>query len=137
VNVNHHDLSHEGDSNAGAVESIIEINTWYARQYAHILQRLSEVPEGDGTMLDNTLVVWVNELGKGNSHTLRNVPFVLGGNVKNDDGTPHFRTGRYVQFDGDNTSHNDLWVSLCQAYGIETDVFGDAAYCDGPLPNLT
>jgi hypothetical protein len=137
VNVNHHDLSHEGDSNAGAVESIIQINTWYAEQYAHILQRLSEVPEGEGTMLDNTLVVWVNELGKGNSHTLRNVPFVLGGNVKNDDGSPHFRTGRYLQYDGDNTPHNDLLVSLCQAYGIETDVFGDAAYCNGPLPNLT
>lgn len=137
VSSNHHDLSHEGDSNGDAVESIVRINTWYAEQYAHLLQRLSEVPEGEGSMLDHTLVVWVNELGKGNSHTLRNVPFVLGGNVPNDDGTRHFRMGRYLQFDGDTTPHNDLLVSLCQAYGIATDAFGDRDFCNGPLPNLT
>jgi hypothetical protein len=135
---NHHDLSHEGDSNLDAVDKIIRINTWYAEQYAYILQRLSEVPEGEGqTMLDHTLVVWVNELGKGNSHTLRNVPFVLGGNVPNDDGTPHFRTGRYLQYDGNTTPHNDLLVSLCQAYGIDTNVFGDRDFCNGPLARLT
>ncbi|MDQ3032118.1 MAG: DUF1552 domain-containing protein [Myxococcota bacterium] len=137
IDTNHHDLSHEGDSNTSAVESLVRINTWYAEQFAYLVQRLESTPEGDGTMLDHTVVLWVNELGKGNSHTLRNIPFVMAGNVPNDDGTPHFRTGRYLQFDGANTPHNDLLVSLCQAYGIDTDVFGDRDFCNGPLAGLT
>ncbi|UJR85025.1 DUF1552 domain-containing protein [Sandaracinus amylolyticus] len=137
VTENHHDLSHEGDSNTDAVEKLVRINTWYAEQYAYLLERLASTPEGEGSMLDNTVVLWVNELGKGNSHTLRDIPFVLAGNVANDDGTPHFRTGRYLQLDGDETPHNDLLVSLCQAFGIETDVFGDRDFCNGPLPGLT
>jgi hypothetical protein len=137
IDTNHHDLSHEGDSNTSAVESIIRINTWYAEQYAYLIQQLESTPEGEGTMLDHTIVLWVNELGKGNSHTLRNIPFVMAGNVPNDDGSPHFRTGRYLQFDGANTPHNDLLVSLCRAYGIDTDVFGDRDFCNGPLAGLT
>jgi hypothetical protein len=137
VDARHHALSHEPDGNADAVESIIRINEWYARQYAYILDRLAAVPEGDGTMLDNTLVVWVNELGKGNSHTLHDIPFVLAGNVRNADGSQHFRTGRYLQYDGATTPHNDLLVSIANAYGIETDVFGDADFCNGPLGGLT
>lgn len=137
IDTNHHDLSHEGDSNTTAVEAIIRINTWYAEQFAHLIDRLATTPEGEGTMLDHTVVLWVNELGKGNSHTLRNIPLVMAGNVPNDDGSPHFRTGRYLQFDGNTTPHNDLLVSLCRAYGIDTDVFGDRDYCNGPLPGLT
>lgn len=136
IDANHHDLSHEGDSNGAAVESIIRINTWYAERFARIVDRLGSIPEGEGTMLDHTLVVWVNELGKGNSHTLRNIPFVMAGNVPNDDGSPHFRMGRYLQFDGSRTPHNDLLVSLCQAYGIDTNVFGDRDFCNGPLTGL-
>lgn len=137
ITENHHDLSHEGDSNAGAVEKLVQINRWYAEQYAYILGRLASTPEGEGSMLDHTVVLWVNELGKGNSHTLRNIPLVMAGNVPNDDGTPHFRTGRYLQFDGSSTPHNDLLVSLCQAFGIDTDVFGDRDFCNGPLAGLT
>ena len=130
----HHDMSHEPDSNASARENLIRINTWYAEQYAYLLDRLAAVPEGEGSMLDNTVVLWVNELGKGNSHTLRDMPFVMGGNVANADGTPHFRTGRWLTY-GDQP-HNDLFVSLANAYGIETSVFGDRGYCNGPLPGL-
>lgn len=58
----------------------------------------------------------------------------MGGNVQRDDGTPHFRTGRWLTYD--DQPHNDLLVSLCRAYGIETDVFGDRGYCNGALPGL-
>lgn len=47
----HHDLSHEPDSNGDAREKLFQINTWYAEQYAYLLDRLAAVPEGEGTML--------------------------------------------------------------------------------------
>ena len=125
----HHDLSHEGDSNAMTQDKLVQINTWYAEQFAYLLDRLSGVPEGDGTMLDHSIVVWGNELGKGNEHSHTLVPFVLAGSADN-----YFRTGRLLRYEG--AAHSNLLVSLCNAMGVETSSFGNPAYCSGPLPNL-
>ncbi len=126
----HHDFSHDGDSNSDTRQKITDINTWYAEQFAYLLGKLDSVQEGDGTLLDNTVVVWVNELGKGNNHSRDNVPIVMAGSAGG-----HFRTGRYLNY-GSRT-HNNLWVSLQNAFGIEDDNFGDPNYCSGPLGNLT
>ncbi|MEM6473828.1 MAG: DUF1552 domain-containing protein, partial [Planctomycetota bacterium] len=79
INEGHHGLSHEPDSNEDAYEKLIQINTWYAEQVAHMAKRMSETPDpsGQGSLLDNTTIVWTNELGKGNSHTRDNIPFVM------------------------------------------------------------
>ncbi len=130
ISSRHHDLSHESDSNSTAVEQLVEINRWYAEKFAQVLDKLKAVPEGDGTLLDNTVVVWVNELGKGNSHTRNDVPYILGGSCGG-----YFDTGRYLQYDQD--PHNNFLVSLCNAMGVQTNTFGNPAYCSGPLPNLT
>ena len=62
-----------------AQDKLTRINQWYCEQLAYLAKRLAETPEpgGGGSLLDNTLIVWTNELGKGNSHTLDNIPFVL------------------------------------------------------------
>jgi hypothetical protein len=127
----HHDLSHEGNDNADAIAKIVAINTWYAGRLAYLLQKLSEIPEGDGTLLDNTVVLWCNELGRGNSHTRKKVPWVLAGGAGGS-----LQTGRYLKVP-DGTPHNKLHVSLCNAFGIQTDSFGNSAYGTGPLPGLT
>ena len=61
---------------------------------AYLAKRLAETPEpgGGGSLLDNTLIVWTNELGKGNSHTLDNIPFVLVG------GGLDFKMGRSLKY---------------------------------------
>ena len=71
----HHSLSHEPDSNQGAQDKLRKINGWFAGELAFLAKRLAETPEpaGEGSMLDNTLIVWTNELGKGNTHTLDNI----------------------------------------------------------------
>ena len=81
IDEGHHELSHEPDSNAKAQDKLIRINRWFCEQLAYLAKRLADTPEpgGPGSLLDNTLIVWTNELGKGNSHTLDNIPFVLVG----------------------------------------------------------
>lgn len=128
----HHDLSHMGDSDAAAQNKLIKINTWYAEQLAYLIAAMKKIPEGTGTMLDNTVIVWGNELGVGNRHTRRDVPFVMAGSCSG-----YFKTGRYLKYPT-GTKHNSLLLSLCHAMGLaEQKTFGNAAYCPGPLPRLT
>ncbi|QDV25649.1 DUF1552 domain-containing protein [Aureliella helgolandensis] len=127
----HHGLSHEPDSNEDAYEKLIRINTWYCEQVAYLAKRLAATPEpgGEGSMLDNTTLVWTNELGKGNSHTRNNIPFVLVG------GGLGFQMGRAMDFGA--VSHNRLLMTFCQAMGHDVDSFGNPDFCgDGVLTGL-
>ncbi len=131
IEESHHSLSHEPDSNEEAYEKLIKINTWYCQQVAYLAERLADTPEpgGDGSLLDNTTIVWTNELGKGNSHTRNNIPFVLVG------GGLDWRTGRAIDYK--NVPHNRLLMSFCEAMGHPTEHFGNPDYCgDGPLTGL-
>jgi hypothetical protein len=77
-------------------------------------------------MLDHTVIVWTNELGKGNSHTLDNIPFVLLG------GGAGFRMGRALEFD--KVPHNRLLLALAHGFGHRIPTFGKADFCSaGPL----
>ena len=128
----HHSLSHEPDKNQDAVEKLIKINTWFAEELAYLTRKLADTPEpgADGSMLDHTLIVWLNELGKGNSHTLSDVPFVLLG------GKAHgFQMGRSLQFD--KVAHNRLWLSVAQSMGHEITTFGTENHCEGGALNLS
>jgi hypothetical protein len=127
----HHELSHHPDSNKESQEKLTRINQWFCQQLAYLVRKLEETPEpgGDGTLLDHTLVVWTNELGKGNSHTLNNIPFVLIGNGFG------FRMGRSLRFK--NIPHNRLLLALAHAVGHPLETFGKPSLCEGSvLPNL-
>lgn len=125
----HHDLSHYGDGDLDAREDLIRINRWYAQRYAEMLARLDRIPEGGGSVLDNTVVVWVNELGKGNSHTRRDMPFVLGGSAGG-----ALRTGRSISYS--RRPHNDLWVTILRAFGIGDSTFGDTRFNTGAMSEI-
>lgn len=132
IDEGHHELSHEPDTNEAAYEKLIKINTWYCEQVAYLAKRLAETPEpdGQGSLLDNTTVVWTNELGKGNSHTRDNIPFVLVG------GGCGFEMGRAMDFKG--VPHNRLLMSFSESMGIPVKSFGNPNYCEeGPLSGLT
>ena len=126
----HHDMSHDGDDVADTVEKLTLINTWYSEQLAYFLDHLAKVPEGTGTMLDNTLVIWCNELAKGNAHSRGDAAYVLAGGAGG-----YFKTDRYLQFAGD-VPHNNLLLSMVNAMGIPDTTFGKADWCQGPLAGL-
>ena len=124
----HHSLSHEPDENAEAQDQLRRINTWYCEQLAYLAKRLQDTkePGTEQSMLDNTLIVWTNELGHGNSHTLDNLPMVLVG------GGFGFEMGRYTKVDRVSTTR--LWLAIAQAMGHQIDTFGLAKLCkDGPV----
>jgi hypothetical protein len=128
----HHELSHHPDSNADSQEKLTRINKWYCQQLADLVRKLDATPEpgGEGSLLDNTVVVWTNELGKGNSHTLDNIPFVLVG------GGLGFRMGRSLKYD--KVPHNRLLLALARGFGHEMAAFGKPELCSGgELPDLS
>ncbi|MEI6256564.1 MAG: DUF1552 domain-containing protein [Planctomycetota bacterium] len=127
-----HDLSHEPNSNEAAQEKLTRIGAWYAGEVAHLAKRLAETPEpgGQGSMLDHTTILWTNELGEGNSHSLDDIPWVMVGNGLG------FTMGRALDVGG--VPHNRLHLAIAHAMG-HTDLlrFGNPDYCgDGPLTGL-
>jgi hypothetical protein len=128
VSEGHHELSHDPDKKEESQEKLRRINHWYAEQLAYLCKKLQDTPEpGTGqSMLDNTLVVWTNELGHGNSHTLNNLPMVMMG------GGFGFEMGRFVKVK--NVSTTRLWLAISHAMGHQIESFGLAKLCkDGPV----
>jgi len=132
INDGQHELSHKPDTDKDAQEKLTKINKWYCEQLAYLAKRLAETPEpgGGGSLLDNTLIIWTNELGKGNSHTLDNIPWVLVGNGLD------FKMGRSLKYP--KLPHNRLLLALAHGFGHRIDKFGNPDLCGaGVLPNLT
>jgi len=123
-----HSLSHAGDGNALMQPTWERHLMWYSEQLAYLLARLDAVNEGDGTLLDNTLVLAVNEISRGNSHSHEDMPFILAG------GAGGLVGGRHLTYDA--APHNDLLVSIMNLLGLETSTFGHPDFCRGPLPGL-
>jgi hypothetical protein len=119
----HHSLSHEPDSDAAVQAKLTKINKWFCSQVAYLVKKLADTPEpnGEGSLLDNTTVIWTNELGKGNSHTLDNIPFVLIG------GGLDYKMGRALKFGKE--AHNRLLLSIAHSFGHELKTFGNPDHC--------
>jgi hypothetical protein len=132
VNEEHHELSHSGNTDAAATDKLVKINTWHSEQFKYILDGLAAVKEADGSsVLDNSLVLWGNELGAGNTHSYKNIPWVIAGGAGG-----YLRTGRQLNYK--DVPHNNLLVSVCNAMGFDdVTTFGIPGVCTGPLQGLT
>jgi hypothetical protein len=121
----HHSLSHEPDKDDVAQGKLVKINKWFAGELRYLVDKLAATPEpGDrGSLLDHTLVIWTNELGKGNSHTLDNIPFLLIG------GGFGFQMGRSLKLE--KVAHNRLHLALAHSFGHRIETFGKPALCEG------
>ena len=114
---NHHVLTHtKGDE---AKEKLQKIDRFHVSQFAWFLERLSGMSDGEGSLLDNSLLTYGSGMGNGTVHDYNDLPILtagrLGGAIRS--GLHH----RYEQVPVAN-----LWLSLAQAAGIETEVFADS-----------
>jgi hypothetical protein len=92
------------------------------------LQRLDSVKEGNGTMLDNTLVVIGRELGN-TSHNMARSPILMAGGARG-----ALKTGRFLNFDGQE--HVKLLVSIGRLMGLDINSFGNRVLDSGPLDGI-
>lgn len=125
----HHTLSHLPSDDANGRAQLIKINAWYAQQLDYLITQMKAIPEGTGTLLDNTAILWCNELAVGNAHSHNDMRFLLAGGAGG-----AFKTGRLLNYKGD--PHNNLLVSLCNAMDVPVSTFGNPLYCKGPLASL-
>ena len=124
----HHVLTH-AEQTESVVGDLVQIEAFYAARFADLISKLKSVPEGDGTLLDNTLVLWVNEMSEPESHTFLDMPTILAG------GSWAFPNGRQV--DASMREQNDLHISVLHAMGIPATTFGHPDFATGPLSQLT
>lgn len=127
-----HNLTHAGDKDLASWDKVATIKRWHEEQFAYLIAKLKEVREGEGTLLDNTLLLNISELGKGNDHSAPNVPIVLAGRAGG-----ALKTGRFLSFDPQKkVLHNNLLLSILHAFDMPAKTFGHAPWCTGPLAGL-
>lgn len=130
LDIPHHDLTHDNYSaNAGPRA---QIAGWYAERFKYFIQKLKSIPEGNGSVLDNTVIVWTSEHSGREQHGRTNIPFFMAGGLGG-----AFNKGVFLDFGNNSLAHNDVYVSLAQGMGL-TDVttFGKASLVRGPIPGL-
>ena len=124
-----HSLSHSGESDEDAKAQLIARAKWHAEQLAYFMDLLAQIPEGEGSVLDNTAILWGNEVSQGNSHSLQNIPYLIAGTAGG-----ALATGRFASFE--SASANDLLAAVANAYGMEMQTFGHPDYATAPLSGV-
>lgn len=122
----HHGYQHDRGFQPEALEIIYQ---FYAEKFAYLLNKLDSVQEGDGTLLDHSLVLSVTEIQMPETHGQNNMPFILAGGASG-----KLQTGRWLKTQ--STPHNNLLVSILNMFGLPNTTFGHPDYCTGPLSGL-
>ena len=115
----HHPLSHH-QNNAEKIVKLIQINAHYAKQLAYFLERLQSTPDGDGSLLDQSIVLCGAGMSDGNSHSPEDLPVLLAGG-----GAGQLRGGRHLRFPND-TPIGNLHTTLLEKLGVPVDHFGNS-----------
>ena len=127
INDGHHSLSHH-QGRRDKLDKIRDINRLHVTQLSYILQRLKSIPEGDGTLLDNCMIVYGSGISDGNRHNNENLPILVAGG-----GGGRIDTGRHVKVRGETPVCN-VFNSMLDIAGAKVDLFGDST---GRLSQLT
>jgi hypothetical protein len=123
----HHDLSHH-QGNREKLEKIRNINRFHIEQFAYMLNKLKRIPEGEGFLLDNCMILYGSGNGDGNRHNHDELPVLLAGKAGG-----LLRTGRHVRFSR-NTPIANLYLEMLDRMGVREESFGDS---NGRLGNLS
>ena len=126
VSGNHHSISHHKDD-PRQLDQYERINRWHIEQYAYLLNRLKAIPEGEGTLLDHSLVLFGSGLRDGNRHSPVDLPILVGGQAGG-----ALQTGVHLSFDP-KTPLANLYQSVLKVWDIDGIQFGDST---GPLNSI-
>jgi hypothetical protein len=115
----HHDLSHHQNKKDKQAK-IAKINRHHIEQFAYLLGKLEAVREGEGTLLDNTLLVYGSGISDGNRHTHNDLPILLAGGAR-----AGIRGGRHLRYD-DETPLMNLYLRVLRMAGVGVHAVGDS-----------
>jgi hypothetical protein len=123
----HHDLSHNAGDPA-LLGRLLQIERWEIERFAALLAGLKAIPEGDGSLLDQSLVLLSSEISESNTHSHDDLPVLLAGAAGG-----AIAPGRHLTY-ATGTPYARLLVSILRALGVDCARFGDDG--DGPLEGL-
>jgi hypothetical protein len=110
----HHPLTHHS-GNPDLIEKVVRINAYHMQQFAYFLGKLKSTPDGDGTLLDHSQIVYGSGLSDGNRHVHNNLPVLLAGKSG----------GRHITYPAE-TPMNNLHLALLDRMGVRIDSLGDS-----------
>jgi hypothetical protein len=125
----HHGLSHHRNDPV-LMDKVAKINHYHMEQFACFLNKLKTTRDGDGSLLDHTMIVYGSGISDGNRHNHDNLPVLLAG------GTRIFRTGRHVRFT-EATPVANLYLSMLDSMGVPMEKLGDSQGRLNYLSDLT
>jgi hypothetical protein len=109
---------HQGD--ATKIEKLVKIQTFHSQQVAKFLKRLADTPDGDGSLLDHSLIVYGSNMSNSNAHNQYPLPTtVLGG------ACGKLKSGQHIMA-AEHTPLANLWLTLMNRSGIAMDKIGDS-----------
>jgi hypothetical protein len=115
----HHNVSHHRDD-PGLIDKKSRIDTYHVQLLAEFAEKLAATPEGDGSLLDHSLLVYGSGMGDGNLHRHTDLPCLLLGRLG---GT--IRTGQHMRYQND-TPMTNLLLTVLDKVGVHLDAFGDS-----------
>lgn len=119
VSGGHHEMSHHGNDK-DKIEQYRRINRWHVQQFARMLEKMRSIKEGEGNLLDNSMLLFGSSMSDGNRHDPANLPLVLGGR-----GGGTIATGRHAA-NPQGTPLCNLYVSMLERMGVDVPRFGDS-----------
>src|SRR5579871_1081183 len=114
----HHPLTHHRN-NPEWIEKVVQINRCHLEQFAYLVGKMKSTPDGDGTLLDHTILVYGSGLSDGNRHDHADLPVLVAGG-----GNGTLTSGRHIRYPKE-TPMTNLYTSIMDRMGIPTESFGD------------
>lgn len=115
INEPHHSLSHHG-GNVEKQQQLVQLNTYHMTMFAKFLDRLAATPDGDGSVLDGSMILFGSGMSESNNHDPTDLPTLLVGGFGG-------RGGRHIQA-APGTPVANIMLTLGQYYGVEMETFG-------------
>jgi len=115
----HHPLTHHRNQ-PELIEKVRKINEYHVRQFASFVEKLKSTKEGDGNMLDNSMIVYGAGLSDGNAHTHEDLPTIIAGRGGN-----YIKTGRRMVVRRETPMCN-LFITMMDRMGVNVEHFGDS-----------
>jgi len=115
----HHGLTHhQGDREK--IEKVTQINCFHMKQFTYLLDKLKSSQDGDGSLLDHSMIVYGSGLSDGNAHLHHNLPVILAGR-----GNGSLKPGRHIRY-AEETPITNLYVAMLDRLSVHVDSFGDS-----------